>query len=372
MTVSSGPMYWETGSVGRPRRSDDGRSPVRIAMAAIAAGGLVFSASLVHLPGQRSPLEFWQQDHGSLSNLPVAVGSIAAKQLIDLAGTELPTLAHLADLLSNNFPAVPADVLVSAVQKHGLPQILRTLEVLASAGLSVQASAALFGGGGGSSPVGPPMSPSDLEELLQYLMHQLPAALVQGFTDIIAALIPFPASLSATQGQQVTHMLAVSAPPVAVTSPPSAVVVPPPPAVATSAPPAAPPTPTVAALPSVVETPPPPTVEVSVSVTPPPITDDVTPVPEPATEVVNPPHEDDLGRAGGDGDLAPGAGSEEGSEDGHSGGQDGNDANGGMSNAGGDGSAGATTSGGSSGDAGGASDNGSGGSQSAGSGTGGD
>lgn len=349
-------------------RDPDDRSIGRIAGAAVVAVGLVFSVSLYHLPGDRTGVVLGEEDHGSLSTPPDRLGDVATNQLIDFTTAALPTLAHLADILQNNFPSVRAEVFLSAVEKHGLPQIVRTLEVLASAGFAMPVSALLFsgggggGGGGGAGSAGSPIGIADLELLWQYLMQQLPASLMQGLTDVVAAFIP--ASAGAAQVQHAVQVLSVAAtpappvpaappapaPPVA---PPSVVSAPPPPPppppVATPTPPPPPPTPVVVAAPPPVDVPAPPTVEISTPA-PPPVTPEVTPdAPVPEVDDVGNAGTDGTGNAGTGGDSGPGEDSPSGAQSGGSGTQDGADAGSDTSQGGDAGSDGGQGSGGASG-----------------------
>ncbi|MCV7072386.1 hypothetical protein H7H73_20440 [Mycobacterium rufum] len=300
-------------------RDTDERSMARIAGAAVVAVGLVLSGSLYHLPGDRTGVVLGEEDHGSLSTIPDRLGGVAVNQLIDFATAELPTLAHLAEILQKNFPAVRAEIFLSAVEKHGLPQIVRTLEVLASAGFAMPVSAVLFGaggggGGGGSGSTGSPIGLSDLELLWQYLIQHLPPALIQGVNDVVAAFIP--ASVSAAQVQQAVQVLSIAAPPappapVATTVIPASVVTAPPP-VATPTPPPAPPppppTPVIVAAPPAVEVSP-PTVDFSTPA-PPPMTPEVTPeAPAPEDVIAGDAVGDDIGNTGAGGDSGPAEGS---------------------------------------------------------------
>lgn len=320
-------------------RGVDDRSSVRIAAATVAAAGLVLGATLYHLPGHRSPVVLWEQDHGSSSTVPDRLGSAAVGRFVDLNNVELPTLAHLAEILHNSFPAVRADVFLSAVGKHGLPQIVRTLEVMASAGFPVSAAAVFFGGGGGgggaASAPGTAISMPDLELLLQFLMRQLPVALVQGLTDVLAAFIP--ASFSTVQVDRMVQVLSVAAPasaavvPVGVVTavPPPVVSAPPPPPPAPAPPAPAPPPPPAPPVPSPVETPAPPSIEMSTPVPAPTLPEVTTEAPEPAWEIAEPPRDDDLGDPGPEENSGPEAGALDGGE---SGGQGGDDPTGGISN----------------------------------------
>lgn len=253
-----------------------------------------------------------------MSSVPGRIGSVVADQIVDLTGVGLPALAHLAEILHDSFPTMRADLFLTAVDKHGVTQILTTLEALKSVGLPAQPTAVLFGGGGGGiSSTGTPIGVADLEVLLQMLMRQLPPALVHGLTDLVAALVP--ASVSSAQAERVTQVLSIAAPVVAMTTP-SVSPPPPPPAASTftqsapppaepiSAAPPAPSTPAVDAGPSLVETPAPPTVEESAPDTTPPRPELTTQVSEPVTDVVDPPRGDDLRDQGAD--EGPGAGSQ--------------------------------------------------------------
>ncbi|BBX68161.1 hypothetical protein [Mycolicibacterium psychrotolerans] len=264
------------------------------------------------------------------------IGSVVADQIIDLTDAELPTLAHLAEILHDNFPTVRADLFLTAVEKHGLPQIVRTLEVLASAGFAMPVSAVLFGGGGGAGSPGSPIGMADLELLWQFLSQQLPAAMIQGFADVVGAFMP--ASVSTAQVQRAVQVLTFAppvAPPAPVAAPvmPSSVVATPPaPAVATPPPAPAPPSPApappspapvVVAAPPPVEVSAPPTVEISTPA-PPTKTPEVTPGP-------SVPEADDTGNKGIGDDSGPAEGSSPGDVSGpqHGGGPNGDTAHGG-------------------------------------------
>lgn len=184
--------YWRRAVV--VRRDDGERSATRLVGTVIVVGGLAFSASLNPLPGTWPILEFRSPGAAMSSALPNLVESIAANKIIDLRNVELPALVHLAEVLHDSFPAASADVVLTAVERYGLPDVIRSLEVLASSGSVVRDYAVALGGGGGggggtAQPSQPIMLP-DLALLLQMLMQSLPTYLVQGLSDVIAALFP--------------------------------------------------------------------------------------------------------------------------------------------------------------------------------------
>ena len=341
---------------------DDLRSRARILGAAIVAGGLAFSVSLYPTPEQSAPLDLWRQDRGGLSSgLPSRIAAAAGDQITDftnqitgLTNLELPALVQLAGILHDTFPTVGADVLLAAVQEHGLPEVIRALEIVASAQLPPQAAATLLAGAGagagagtgagagggagagaGASPTTPPLTLPDFGVLLEMLMHQLPAYMVRGISDIIATLLP--TMVSSAEFQQMAQVLSAVAPvPVMVPSP-SVTIQPPPPAISTPTPAAPPPAEHVSTTPAALPPPEP------VSTTPAPSTPaEAVPSPSPSEtappptidlgntgtdvigyvpETVGPSQVNDLGNSGGSDDTGSGGGSAGDVGDGASGGE---------------------------------------------------
>lgn len=318
---------------------DGGNASSRIVSIAIVAAGLTFSASLYPLPGQWPILELWQAGHGPSPGLPRLIESTSAKPILDLATAELPTLVHLAQILEDEFPAVRADVLLTAVEKYGLPEVVRSLEVLVSSGLPTRDYAAPFGaGGGGPSAALPPTPSPEFAELLEMLMLRLPVYLIEGLSDVLAAL--FPALIGSAQVQHVAQILSVVGPtaapgvielPAPSTGLATPTAAPPPPAEPVSAPPepATPPVQVVsAAAPEV--PPPPPIIETPVSVAPTSLPEIGTIVAEAAgslpivPDLVGPSHDSSLSDSDGNQD----SGSEGSAPQGAGGGTDGTDAGG--------------------------------------------
>ena len=223
-------------------QGDGDRSTSRIVSAAIVGVGLTFSASLYPLPGQWPLLELWQAEQGQSPGLPGLMESSSAKPIIDLANVELPTLVHLAQILEDEFPPFRTDVLLKSVERSGVTNVVRSLEVLAASGVLTRDYAAPLGafggaGGGGGPSAGLPPIPPELAQLLE-MLKQLPLYLIEGLSDVIATL--FPALIGSAPIQHVTQVLSV----VASTAAPGALELPaPPPTVAT--PTAAPPPPAV-------------------------------------------------------------------------------------------------------------------------------
>ena len=144
------------------------RSASRAVGVAIVAGGLAFSVSLYPLPGESPTLKLTPPKH-ELSESPKTVDlEFVNSKLPDFSKLELPDLAKLAGLVSHTFPDLPVDGLLGLVKTYGLPDLVKSFELLQSVApmMSFEPSShsvlSLSGGGGGGGGGLPPAVPTDV------------------------------------------------------------------------------------------------------------------------------------------------------------------------------------------------------------------
>jgi hypothetical protein len=216
------------------RRGEPERSASRAVGAAIVAGGLAFSVSLYPLPGKSQLLELFPPKH-ELSEFPqLADARLLNRELPDFSTLELPDFVKLVELLNHNFPDLRTDALLDLVKTYGLPDLVRSLELVKSLGSLTQSfpgfSGGGGGGGGGSADVPPNVLPA-LVMLLQFLKQNLPDSSGHGLSVVLTNVAqalgtpltpagPLPESAVSAPAQAV-----VSAPTEAVVSAPTEAVV---------------------------------------------------------------------------------------------------------------------------------------------------
>jgi hypothetical protein len=216
------------------RRGEPERSASRAVGAAIVAGGLAFSVSLYPLPGKSQLLELFPPKH-ELSEFPqLADARLLNRELPDFSTLELPDFVKLVELLNHNFPDLRTDALLDLVKTYGLPDLVRSLELVKSLGSLTQSfpgfSGGGGGGGGGSADVPPNVLPA-LVMVLQFLKQNLPDSSGHGLSVVLTNVAqalgtpltpagPLPESAVSAPAQAV-----VSAPTEAVVSAPTEAVV---------------------------------------------------------------------------------------------------------------------------------------------------
>ena len=208
------------------RRGEPERSASRAVGAAIVAGGLAFSVSLYPLPVESQLLELFPPKH-ELSEFPqLADARLLNRELPDFSTLELPDFVKLVELLNHNFPDLRTDALLDLVKTYGLPDLVRSLELLMSLGSPTHSfpgfSGGGGGGGGGSAHVPPNVLPA-LVMLLQFLKQNLPDSSGHGLSVVltnVAQALGTPLTPAGPPPES-----AVSAPAQAVVSAPTEAVV---------------------------------------------------------------------------------------------------------------------------------------------------
>ena len=142
--------------MAQPKRVRQRGGPERFANravgAAIVAGGLAFSVSLYPLPGESQLLDPFPPKH-ELSEVPKSVDfKFVNRKLPDFSTLELPDLVKLVDLLNHTLPDLQADALLDLVKTYGLPDLVKSLELLESVESLRHSFPGFSGGGGGGSP----------------------------------------------------------------------------------------------------------------------------------------------------------------------------------------------------------------------------
>jgi hypothetical protein len=170
------------------RPGEPERSASRAVGAAIVAGGLAFSVSLYPLPGKSQLLELFPPKH-ELSEFPqLADARLLNRELPDFSTLELPDFVKLVELLNHNFPDLRTDALLDLVKTYGLPDLVRSLELVKSLGSLTQSfpgfSGGGGGGGGGSADVPPNVLPA-LVMVLQFLKQNLPDSSGHGLSVVL-------------------------------------------------------------------------------------------------------------------------------------------------------------------------------------------
>jgi hypothetical protein len=216
------------------RRGEPERSASRAVGAAIVAGGLAFSVSLYPLPGEWQRLELFPPKH-ELSELPkLADAGLLNRKLPDFSTLQLPDFVKLVEQLNHNFPDLRTDALLDLVTTYGLPDLVRSLELMKSLGSLTLSFPGFFGGGGGggggSVDVPPNVLPA-LVMLLEFLKQNLPDSSGHGLSVVLTNVAqalgtpltpagPLPEAEVSTFAES-----AVSAPAQAVVSAPTEAVV---------------------------------------------------------------------------------------------------------------------------------------------------
>jgi hypothetical protein len=125
----------------------------------------------------------------SLGSTPVAsLGStpVAPTRSVTKPGSGMPDLVKLGELLNHTFPDFPTDALLDVVKTYGLPDLVKSLELLKSVeSLTHSFPGFSGGGGGGSSDVLTNMLPELVQSLgIPYtLAAPLPEARVSPFAE---------------------------------------------------------------------------------------------------------------------------------------------------------------------------------------------
>ena len=207
------------------------RSASRAVGVAIVAGGLAFSVSLYPVPGESPTLKLTPPKH-ELSESPKTVDlEFVNSRLPDFSKLELPDLAKLAGLVSHTFPDLPVDDLLGLVKTYGLPDLVKSFELLQSVAPmmsfepSSQSVLSLSGGGGGGGGGLPPALPTDVlpawVTLLEYLTHNLPASVGPRLAEIITSVVQSLAFWAAPAGPLPgAQVFALSQAPVPTLTPP--------------------------------------------------------------------------------------------------------------------------------------------------------
>ncbi|MBB5165289.1 hypothetical protein HNP02_005263 [Mycobacterium sp. AZCC_0083] len=166
----------------------------RVVGAAIVAGGLAFSVSLYPLPDGPNLLYPFPPNHESSSDSQKVAGAkfLSYKN----SGSFTLKLADMVKLvaLNHDFPGFGADGLLDLAMTYGLPNVVRSLQLLDSLGPLRHSFPSVSrgggGGGGGSSDV-----PGDLWPALMLLLdflEQNPPSLAggDGLRDLITNVFP--------------------------------------------------------------------------------------------------------------------------------------------------------------------------------------
>jgi hypothetical protein len=173
---------------GRRRGGPEG-SAHRVVGAALVSAGLAFSASLYPVP---SPLHLFDGSppKHELSEFPkLADVKFLNHKLPNFSTLELPDLVKLVELWNQNFPDFPTDALLDLVKTYGLPDLVKSLELLKSFEPLTHIVPGFSGGGGGGSPGVPTDVLAALPMLLEFLKQNLPDSLGHGLSDVLTNVV---------------------------------------------------------------------------------------------------------------------------------------------------------------------------------------
>jgi hypothetical protein len=199
MPDETSPLGSSTASGERSRwRGGRERLPNRAVGAAIVAGGLVFSVSLYPLPAGPQLLDLFTPSHvfepvrESVSESRKVVDSTFLRyQFSDFSTLKLPDLVRVVDL-NDQLPGFATGGLLSLVKMYGLPNLVKSLDVLQSLGplhMTVGFSGGGVGGGGGSSVGAVDVWPA-LMILLEFLKQNPPDPSGGELWDFITNVFP--------------------------------------------------------------------------------------------------------------------------------------------------------------------------------------
>jgi hypothetical protein len=122
--------------------------------AAIVAGGQALSVSLYPLPdGPRLLDPFQPEQEFSSESAKIVESTFLNVTFADFATLKLPDLVKLVEP-NHGFPDVGTDGLLNLVTTYGLPDVVRSLQLLDSPGPLRHSFPGFSGGGGGDSPGG--------------------------------------------------------------------------------------------------------------------------------------------------------------------------------------------------------------------------
>jgi hypothetical protein len=173
------------------RRGGPERPAYRAVGDAIVAGGLARSVSLYPLPDGPQLLDLFPPKHESSSeSLKAADSTFLSYKFSDSSALKLPDLVKLVEL-NHNFPDFATDGLLDLVTTYGLPDVVKSLELLGSLGpLRHSFPDYRGGGGGGGSADGSEEVWPALMMLLEFLKQNPPDPSGGGLWDVITNVFP--------------------------------------------------------------------------------------------------------------------------------------------------------------------------------------
>jgi hypothetical protein len=173
------------------RRAGPERPANRAVGAAIVAGGLALSVSLYPLPGAPRLLDPFQPEQAtSTQSAKVVESTFLNVTFSDFSRLKLPDLVKLV-ALNHDFPAFGTDRLLNLVTTYGLPDVVKSLQLLDSLRPLGHSFPGFSGGGGGGASDVPREAWSALMILLEFLEQNPPAVSGGGgLWDVITNVFP--------------------------------------------------------------------------------------------------------------------------------------------------------------------------------------
>jgi hypothetical protein len=160
-----------------------------IAVVALA-GGFALSMSLHPLPAKLPTFDLMPPERSAPRVVTFSDSDLANYRMTGSA-LQVTDLIRLTEVLGGGLPDLQGTTVLELVNTYGLPDVVKTLELLSSVAIVGESRPnILSGGGGGGSTAGvPPTAMPNLVELIEYLMAALPGIVSQEFLEVIRTIV---------------------------------------------------------------------------------------------------------------------------------------------------------------------------------------